>query len=72
MATMSKLGDAAGRYHGTAARGALRRFRTAVDTFRRGAADGQAADRAYHELVRLGATHELAAEIVLDQYLRTR
>jgi hypothetical protein len=72
MATMSKLGHAIGRHQGTDAGGAFRRFLTAVDTFLSGAADGQAADRAYHELVRLGATHEQAVEIVLDQQLRTR
>jgi hypothetical protein len=72
MATMSKLGHAVGRHQDTGAGGALRRFLTAVDTFMSGAADGQAANRAYRELVRLGATHEQAVEIVLDQHLRAR
>jgi hypothetical protein len=69
---MSSFGNALHRYQGTASHGALRRCITAVETFLQGAADGAAADRAYHELIRLGASHEKATETVLDRHLRTR
>ncbi len=51
MATMSKFGNTVGRPQGASSHGVLQRFLTAVETFRRGAADGQAADQAYRELI---------------------
>ena len=72
MSTMSSFGNALDRYPGAASDSPARRFLTAVDTFWSGAADGLAADRAYHELVRLGAPHEKAVETVLDRHLRAR
>jgi hypothetical protein len=72
MATMSSFGNAVHRYQDTASRGALRRFLQALARFLSGVADGAAADRAYHELTRLGASHAKAVEIVLGRHLRTR
>jgi hypothetical protein len=70
---MTSAGNTLDRYAEAALRAAgVPRFLTAVETCWNAVVAGLAADRAYHELIRLGATHEEAVREVLDQHLRVR
>jgi hypothetical protein len=72
MSTMTSVGDTLDRYSETPSRTVLRRFLAAAGTYWGAMARGLAAARAYHELIRLGATHEEAVEKVFDQHLQAR